>query len=246
MSTRRTHLVSFADGAFAKRRQAFKKEALESSFFDSVTVYNLDSLPIFVKVSHADYMTKTSRGFGYWIWKPIVILEVLKNASADDCIVYMDAGFSINTEGNLRFQEYLELTRESVEKMLSFNNVFTEAHWTKQDCAFEVGVDRQSSIMKTSQLGSGMIYLQKTSSNIDLLKEWYHIATKDNYHFSDDSPSKIENHPNFREHRHDQSISSLLRKLRGTEITHYEVQDYQGRFKEMKGDLPAWATRSRE
>lgn len=246
MSKSKVHLVSFADGAFAPRKSVFQNMAQESCLFDNVSVHDLNSLPSNFKNTHADYMMKTSRGFGYWIWKPIVIHENLKSAEVDDCIVYIDAGFSINKGGESRFSEYLEMTRDSPYKMLSFNNIFTEAHWTKQDCAAEIGISPKSSHMKTSQLGSGLLFLQKTASNIDLIEEWARIAIKDNYHFSDDSPSKLGNHPDFREHRHDQSISSLLRKSRGTEITHYEVQAYQGRFEEMKDHLPAWATRSRK
>ena len=240
-----TRLVSFADGAFSNRKNVFQKMAQDSPLFHSERVYTLDKLPSSFLTAHADYMLKTARGFGYWIWKPVIILEQLQEANEDDCIVYMDAGYSINNDGKHRFREYLEMTRESEHKMLSFSNIFTEAHWTKQDCASAVGISSKSSYMKTSQLGSGLIFLQKTSSNIELVNEWARIAIQDNYHFSDDSPSEQVNHPNFREHRHDQSISSLLRKSRGTEITHYEVQAYQGRFEELKDHLPAWATRLR-
>ncbi len=246
MPEEKVHLVSFADGAFAPRKSVFQNMAQESCLFDSINVYDLNSLPDNFRATHAEYMMKTSRGFGYWIWKPVVILDKLKAADVGDCIAYMDAGFSINKGGKNRFREYLEMTRDSAYKMLSFSNIFTESHWTKMDCAAEIGISAKSSYMKTSQLGSGLIFLQKTSSNIELLETWSRIAIQDNYHFSDDSPSDLENHPNFREHRHDQSISSLLRKSRGTEATHYEVQAYQGRFEEMKENLPSWAARLRK
>ena len=71
------------------------------------------------------------------------------------------------------------------------------------------------------------------------------VAVADGYRYSDDSPSVLANHGEFREHRHDQSISSLLRKLRGTEITHYEVQLYDRYFTVLQPKLPAWATRRR-
>ena len=44
----------------------------------------------------------------------------------------------------------------------------------------------------------------------EFLTDWYSIAC--NYHFVDDSPSIHPNDPSFREHRHDQSIFSLLIK----------------------------------
>lgn len=241
----RSHLVSFADGHFARRKQSFRNLAYESGFFDSVSVYDFDSLPETFRTAHGEYMKSNRRGFGFWIWKPIVILEALLGAENCDCVVYLDAGFTINPNGLERFQEYLDIARESRYKMLSFQNTHTEAHWTKQDCAQRLGVESSSRHMKTSQLGSGFLILQNTKSNLDLLREWSSVATERNYHYSNDAPSDLVNHSKFQEHRHDQSISSLLRKLRGTEITHYEVQAYKGSFEAISNQLPAWATRKK-
>ena len=45
---------------------------------------------------------------------------------------------------------------------------------------------------------------------VDLVNEWYNISC--NYHMIDDTPSIIPNVGSFKEHRHDQSIFSLLTK----------------------------------
>lgn len=68
------------------------------------------------------------------------------------------------------------------------------------------------------------------------------MAVEQNYHFSDDSTSLTENHENYIEHRHDQSIFSLLRKIGDCEVTHYEVQNYP-HFVQMKETLPLHASR---
>ena len=43
-----------------------------------------------------------------------------------------------------------------------------------------------------------------------LVNEWYKISSI--YHLIDDSESVSKNNPSFRQHRHDQSIFSLLTK----------------------------------
>ena len=53
-----------------------------------------------------------------------------------------------------------------------------------------------------------MLYVCKETRS--LIDEWYNISC--DYHLIDDSPSIISNHNEFREHRHDQSILSLLIK----------------------------------
>jgi hypothetical protein len=242
----KTILISFADGSFKARARTVYEEAANFGLFDKVTVFNFDTLSEQLKADHGHYMNTTPRGFGYWIWKPHIILETLNSISTDDILLYMDAGFTLNAGGQRRFRDYIELTRTHDNKLLSFQNIYTEHNWTKADLALRLDLTISSPEMMTSQLGSGLIMLQKTSSNVDMLRQWIEIATDDNYHFSDDTPSQASNHPDFQEHRHDQSIASLLRKLHGTAITHYEVQDYLGAFQKFRPLLPAWATRLKE
>ena len=241
----RTVLVSFADGAFARRGPVFRAQAEGAGFFDAVAVHALHTLPAAFRARHGDFLCTAPRGFGYWIWKPVVILEALERAAPQDVVVYLDAGFTLNPGGRRRFAEYLEITRDSDTGMLSFQNVFTEAHWTKADLAQRLGLGAGHMHMKTSQLGSGFVMLRPTPGNRDLVRAWAAVAVEDGYRFSDDSPSRGPEHPEFREHRHDQSIASLLRKSRGTAVTHYEVQAYAGRFEALQPALPAWATRAR-
>lgn len=202
-------------------------------------------LPENFKEKHIGYMQSHARGFGYWIWKPLVIAEALAQAAIDDIVIYLDAGFTLNPAGKNRFIEYIGIALDSPYKMLSFQNVNTECRWTKMDLAKRLGVDGSPRVMHTSQLSSGFIVLGKTASNAELLQDWQQLAVESDYRYSDDSNSVVANHPEFFEHRHDQSISSLLRKIRGTEITHYEVQPYSNFFEAYQRTLPAWATRLR-
>lgn len=219
-------------------------EAECMNIFDEIHVLGVSQLPEPFKDRHIGYMESHSRGFGYWIWKPQIIGIALEKATNDDLVVYLDVGFTLNPLGRNRLLEYLDIALDSPFKMLSFQNVHSECLWTKADLAKRLAVDGSSHIMKTSQLSSGFIVLGKTDSNILLIQQWQSLAIEDGYKYSDDSPSIHANHPEFREHRHDQSISSLLRKQRGTAITHYEVQPYDAFFEESKPRLPAWATRS--
>lgn len=243
--SRRIRLVSFADGTFAGRRTQFEKEAEALSVFDDMFIYDSGTLPASFRAKHLDFMQSQPRGFGYWIWKPLIIHETLVMSSTDDVVVYLDIGFTLNAAGRDRFMDYVEIATESRHKMLSFQNVHTEYKWTKMDLAKRLRIEKSFPVMHTSQLTSGFIVLGKTASNIELLQEWQQVAVESDYRYSDDSRSTVENHPEFIEHRHDQSISSLLRKIRGTETTYYEVQAYSNYFARNKNKLPAWATRLR-
>jgi len=237
-------LVSFADGRFSKRKVSFRHQAEEMDIFDEISIYDFQSLPNDFIASHRGFIENNARGFGYWIWKPRIVLETLIDSQSDDLIVYIDVGFTINSTGKKRLLEYLEITAQSSWKFLSFSNTHTEYRWTKADLAHRLSVQNNPGIMFTSQLASGLFFLKATAGNIDLMRDWSEISIENNYHYSDDSLSIVPNDADFVEHRHDQSIGSLLRKIRGTEITHYEVQSYQGHFEQIKEKLPFWATRS--
>jgi hypothetical protein len=237
-------LVSFADGPFTERKRKFIHEAQNLSIFDEILFFDASKLPDNFREQHMAFMQSGKRGFGHWIWKPQVIKIALDQATPNDLVVYVDAGFTLNASGRSRMEEYLEIAVDSPFKMLSFQNVHTEYMWSKMDLSKKLGVEHSNHIMKTSQLSGGFIVLGKTPSNIELINQWQDIAVAENYRYSDDSPSVNTNHPHFRAHR-SQSISSLLRKLRGTTITHYEVQAYDKYFHTLRLQLPAWATRLR-
>ena len=69
--------------------------------------------------------------------------------------------------------------------------------------------------LMTPQKQAGAIALLACDETRKLAKDWYNIASSNNYHFIDDTPSVRENINGFNEHRHDQSIFSLLVKKYG-------------------------------
>ena len=244
MNSYKIKLISFAEGPFRPRKLEFIKQASEIQLFDDILVFDLSKIDTEYRRQHEKFMISNPKGFGYWIWKPQIIKQVLSKSNTDDIIVYMDVGFTINQSGKARFQDYLEITKENQWKMLSFQNIHTEYKWTKADLATRLRVMDSKEIMKTSQLAAGFMILCATPENKFLVNEWIKISIESNYKYSDDSPSTEPNHPSFIRHRHDASISSILRKVRGTAITHYEVQAYN-HFEKLKPTLPAWATRSK-
>ena len=235
-------LVSFADGAYTNRKSGFHKEATEMELFRSIDIFDRHSLEPEYFQKHAQFMLSRKRGFGYWIWKSQVVRQKLATMNENDVLVYLDVGFELNPRGRYRLMEYIEMAQDSSYKSLGFSNTHTEYCRTKMDLAVRLGLDSKSMYMRTTQLTSGFFILVKNNNNSDLVKTWSELAVEQNYHFSDDTPSLTENHENYIEHRHDQSIFSLLRKIGGCEVTHYEVQNYP-HFEQMKDTLPLHASR---
>lgn len=239
----RISLVSFADGEYLRRGPVMQAMAEEFGRFERIEVHSGRTLPRWFIDRHGTAMEGVKK-YGFCIWKPLILLQLLERIASGECALYIDAGFTLNPTAQARFDEYLEIVQDSPSGILSFQNGNVEAHWCKTDVATRLGLAARSRHMLTAQLGSGLIFVKKTSENVDLVRHWAEIAVEDNYHYSDDTPSIMPNHPQFQEHR-TQSIYSLLCKMRGVEKTHYEVQSFKGAFDRVRDRVPFLATRSR-
>jgi hypothetical protein len=70
--------------------------------------------------------------------------------------------------------------------------------------------------LNTPQLFATTFILRKCDHSVNIVKKWYETSCI--YHNIDDTPSFLPNDSGFVDHRHDQSIFSLLRKKYGAEI----------------------------
>ena len=107
----RIKIIRFADGAFASRSNAFVAQARAMELYDSITVHNLASLPASFAEQHGAFMRSNARGFGFWIWKPLIVLNELLTSAKDDVVVYADVGFTQSPQGRERMLEYIELRK---------------------------------------------------------------------------------------------------------------------------------------
>src|ERR1035437_10409977 len=99
------YFISFASTICKNSLVRIKQQAINSNFFDEVRV--MDELSLEPEI--LKYCTDNQRGFGYWIWKPILIKKTLLDIDYNDIIVYADAGCTINSNAVSRFQEYVDL-----------------------------------------------------------------------------------------------------------------------------------------
>ena len=192
-----------------------EREANESGYFDEVAVYTQDNLP--ASPSQKQFMETHPRGYGFWIWKTLVLRDMMKKAAPDDVIFYADAGCGISTTpaARARFAEWIHDMRTHPSHRLSFQMVHIEETWTKADLFEFMGCDEPCYRKSGQQIAGIQAYLN-TPGNHDFLREHLRIASADGFHYLNDEPSRTPNAPTFRDHRHDQSILSLLFKSAGS------------------------------
>ena len=204
------YLLSFYSLNLYPSYLKFLNQAKDFGIFDKILIYNQYNLP---KNEKFDSLLKNrlvkSRGFGYWCWKPFIILDTLENMNNDDILIYSDIGCHIDKNGLDCFYEYLDRVIDN--KILFFNVGFLEKYYTKADLfSFFEKLDDKS-FTDTSQRAATVLLFQKNQFTLNFVKEWLDVFYQD-FTLADDTPSKIPNFDGFREHRHDQSIFSILSK----------------------------------
>jgi hypothetical protein len=208
------HFCTFGSSGYEKALERIQTQALNSSFFTTIDIYNEKNTPGLDK--HSKFIETHKRGYGYWIWKPMVILDMMSRYEKDSIIIFADAGCEIikNEVTTEIFNKYIKDVKSHPSHILGFVNSYIENHYTKQDL-FNYMNANESNYTETNQLCAGIQIVVNTEQTKKLMQEWLDILVTDNYHFVDDSPSIAKNSLNFKEHRHDQSVMSLLKKKYG-------------------------------
>ena len=214
-------LLSFANNVFYDSLERIQKEA-KFLPIDTVYAYKDTDLWMFPDFYHHHYhFLKNKRGYGYWIWKSYLTFMTLNLLNENDILIYADAGCTIQESGLNRFNEYIQLVNESKNGILSFQLGFKEKEWTKMDLFKHLNAFEH---LDSDQLIATVFIVRKCKESLDIIKLWYETCC--NYHLLDDSNSIAKNDPSFKEHRHDQSIFSLIRHQFGTTVIKDETNPH--------------------
>ena len=172
---------------------------------------------------HEEFITTHSKGYGYWIWKSYINFKTIERLDEGDIVVYADAGCELRIQYINRMREYFDILKNSEKGILGITLGFNERHWTKMDAFHQLDcgefVDDGYQVVATA-----CIY-KKCSNTVSIMEKWYQHSC--NYHLITDEQSVSNNAHDFIEHRHDQSIFSLLVKKHGFEKIGYEIEELQ-------------------
>jgi hypothetical protein len=200
-------LLSFADEKYRSQQNILHLSS-KLYFNEIINVSPEDIEEDFIKENQDIF--NSSRGYGYWIWKSYFIRRVLEYINEGDILFYIDSGNEIINDP----QSLFNLLQN--QDIILFKNrdgnpsgdVWKNSTWTKADC-FNL-MECNSEIYKNGdQVDGSYILLKKTSQSIQFIDEYLKYSCDKN--IITDLPNITgDNESNFIEHRHDQSILSLL------------------------------------
>lgn len=184
------------------------KQANELNIFTESILYTPEYLKNDVEFwnSHSDFINKNQRGYGYWLWKPFIIKKAMENMNDGDILLYLDCGCELSCNKKSELLKCIDIVK--TDKIVG-TLTLVEKDWNKMDLIKKLDMEK-SEYLDTNQRQGGTNLFLVCEETRRLVNEWYSLGC--DYHNIDDSPSNTQNLENFREHRHDQSIFSLLTK----------------------------------
>lgn len=201
------HFLSFANRRYTGSLVRIRAEARGMGRFATVAAVDERFLgPDYWRV-HGATVRQHPRGFGLFTWKPHVLRRRLAELPAGDLLVYCDAGCSVNREGRDRLDDYLALAAGHASGTLAFALAGRVGEWTKRAALVAAAADDEA-MRRREMLLAGILVLCAGPAALDLVREWERRMA--DVRIVDDSPAPGGEHPEFRAHRHDQSIFTLL------------------------------------
>jgi len=203
--------INYANWFYTQSQRLNHRTALEVGGFDRSICYGPKDLDrAFVERNRAIF--RKPRGGGYWLWKPYIILQSLEALAEGELLMYTDAGMYFVSSA----EPLLEVFAEQDQDVMGVTISNIEKKWTKRD-AFQIMDCDSPAFTDSPQFLSGYTLWRKSDTSIDFAREW--LECMQDERLSTDLPNQLgqPNYPGFIEHRHDQSVFSLLMKQRGYE-----------------------------
>jgi len=238
------HLISFGApfNSFHRAHQRVLQGAENFGQFSTVNLFSENDIFDFCPeiIPYKKFLSST-RGYGYWMWKSFLISRIMELSSDGDLICYADIGCTFNNDGVERFKEYCNLTLE--HGSLCFDLGHLERSYTKMDTYKKIFPETFDHL-NTGQRCATTFLIKNTQDNKNIFEEIKQISIENDHFYINDVPSQEPNHEEFKEHRHDQSIFSLMSK----KYKFYCIPDetYWAPVWTVAGkDYPIWATRNK-
>jgi hypothetical protein len=217
------HFITFAGGEqnYYDATKRLQTQAQNINLFDTTKIYTDQDLKNDSEFwpRHSEFITTHSRGYGYWVWKSYIIKKTMETLQDGDVLLYLDCGCEI---GHHQYDALKKNLEEGAKEDYILRSLHGDENThTKMDLFIKMGM-LEDKYVYDYQYQSGAFIIYVCDKTREFINEWYDLSC--DYSNIDDSPSIHPNLPCFVEHRHDQSIFSLLTKKYELPYNHRVVQ----------------------
>jgi hypothetical protein len=149
------------------------------------------------------------RGAGYWLWKPYILRDALSQAADGDVVFYTDAAAVIVADP----APLVGLVRDRPIVVFELEGMKAR-EWTKRDAFVVLDADRDE--FWNAPMACATFQLYRAGPEARDFVEALCVASADARVLTD-APNAMgsPNLPEFRDHRHDQSVLTILARQQG-------------------------------
>lgn len=200
------YLVSYADGpeVFFQNQYALGLSSLGRGV-DFILNYRKSLLDSEFVQQNKEIFNQ-SKGAGYWIWKPWIILKTLKSVPENSIVIYSDTGTLIKAS----LTPLIKLAHDHPILLSHYENkdIYGSVQkMTKRDVFIALNCDTET-CHKGPLLWAGFMIFRNTPEAREFVQTW--LTHAQNPQLLTDLPSKYEPLPGTSGHCHDQAILSVL------------------------------------
>ena len=229
------YLINYANITHYNSQKGNSQSGLSNGGFDEVFSYNYSDIDDEFKEKNK-HILEQPRGAGFWLWKPYIIKKTLEKIEENDLLFYSDSGISFIRP----IDDLIKIMDETDEKLLLFEleDIHPNWRWTKRDCFILMDLDKEPFLSKNQLLASYLL-MRKNKFVESFINEWLEYAQ--DYRIITDSPNEMgeSNYGDCYDHRHDQSVLSLLgRKYNIRNIADISQYGYDKTYRKIISDIP--------
>jgi hypothetical protein len=202
----KTVFITFSNTEFMKPTRIME-QSMEFPFDERIAYTELD-IPEFIE-KHKFFIQNFPRGYGHFIWKAYVILKTLKKMSADDILVYCDAGMHLNKKGIIRYQQYIEMLTTSEKSLVVFNT--NDSYKAQEFVKLDAYMLYYPEFIQSSNpyMYAGCMIIKKSPLSQKIIEDWCTLCEQ--YSFILPGHSVLFNYENivFKGHDGDNALFAL-------------------------------------
>jgi hypothetical protein len=203
--------VSFGTDSFRQSLTRLCRSAKKFGLRD-IRIYRRDHPAVRRAIEENPRIMGQRRGAGYWLWKPYVLLDTLNDVPKEAVVIYSDAGHRYIADPAPLIE--LAATRDIV--LFHNNGRHLQRSWTKRDCFVLMHADLPEH-WNALQLDASIQIYRASEKARDFLLELREVMRDERILCDEANTCGLPNFEEFRDHRHDQSVLTILALKHGIE-----------------------------
>ena len=179
----------------------------------AVDIYTPESPVVRRMLAENPWLSLDARGAGYWLWKSYILLDALDRVPEGSLVLYTDVAvyYVAPPEDMLRLAE-----ERDIVLFEHHSPDWTQSVFTKRDCLVLLDADRPEDWHRRQLDAAFQLYRAGPRARA-FLTEMCETMRDPRVLTDDENTCGKPNLPEFRDHRHDQSVLTIMAARHGIE-----------------------------